>query len=233
MTWRLQERTDPEIFEEYGALGLLGMTPPAEYDGNGIQSEYHVMRRAQYLETVITQRGDARHPRADPRTRADRSAGVRLSAAAPGGEDLAHRRRMLRLRRASAERGSHGPANLPAHARVSGSDRRGGLSRSAAVARCAAGGRRSSRRLQDRTYVPRDASPVPGDGADVRADSRRWRSAGRRPRPRGVVLQASARSGARIRPRRRSGGFGGEHRARARRNRARGARVRDRRSADG
>ncbi len=31
----LQERTDPGIFKEYGALGLLGMTLPAEYGGAG------------------------------------------------------------------------------------------------------------------------------------------------------------------------------------------------------
>ena len=31
----LQERTDPSIFKEYGELGLLGMTLPAEYGGAG------------------------------------------------------------------------------------------------------------------------------------------------------------------------------------------------------
>jgi glutaryl-CoA dehydrogenase len=31
----LQERTDPSIFQEYGELGLLGMTLPAEYGGAG------------------------------------------------------------------------------------------------------------------------------------------------------------------------------------------------------
>ncbi len=31
----LQERTDPQIFAEYGALGLLGMTLPSEYGGAG------------------------------------------------------------------------------------------------------------------------------------------------------------------------------------------------------
>ncbi len=31
----LQERTDPQIFAEYGALGLLGMTLPNEYGGAG------------------------------------------------------------------------------------------------------------------------------------------------------------------------------------------------------
>src|SRR5579883_3042146 len=31
----LQERTDPAIFRQYGALGLLGMTLPVEYGGAG------------------------------------------------------------------------------------------------------------------------------------------------------------------------------------------------------
>ncbi len=48
------------------------------HGGNGIHSEYHVMRHAQNLETVNTLRRDSRHPRVDSGAGADRSARVLL-----------------------------------------------------------------------------------------------------------------------------------------------------------